>query len=282
LVAVQFVESEYYAGGGAGVRISPRLRLGASLLGVYESESFTFVQVGRAADGRSASTVSIRSGTSYDLTLRAGLQWEPARWLSIGVALFAPNLVVARKSSGAVTSPVPGSEVTSTSDISLSTDTQRGGARFTGAPGVRAGVAYRHEGGWVALDGTISPPMQSGDLGVDRKLSFNLRLGMVQTLSGTWSLGAGAFTDRNALRARGTDYYGLSFGVMNTRRYLLHSGRAISFVTGLSGRYAYGSGASFGTTVPSLAPGQPFMLQQHDGDIRSHELSASIGSAVSF
>jgi hypothetical protein len=278
LVAVKFAQSEYYAGLGAGVRLSPRLRIGASLLGVYESQSFNFAQAGHAVDGRAASLINIQSSKSYDLTLRAGVQWQASRWLALGLAVFAPNVVVARRVNHALA--VAGANEPAPS--SLERRTFRTAGALTGAPGVRAGAAWLYASGWVALDGTLSPPLDSDELELDRKLSFNVRLGWLQAIAAAWKIGAGAFTDRNPLRGRGADYYGLTFGFTNTRRYPLADGRSVSFVTGVSGRYAFGAGESFGTTAPSLTPGSAFLVEERDSHIRNHELSASIGSGVTF
>jgi hypothetical protein len=274
--------NEYYAGGTAALRVSPALRFGLSLLGVYSAAANGLTESGGGLEQRTVSLVAQNSSKSYELTLRAGVQWQPSPELAVGLSVYAPNIIVANRIDvGAAFSGPVGSDPDHRNFETVQGTRRNQGRVLGGAPGLRLGVAYRYGYSWVALDGTLNLPLQADFPAAPRRTGFNLRAGVSHELTPSIRLGAGLFTDRNLSRADGIDYYGMTFGFSNTRRYDLRDGRVVGFVTSISGRYAFGRGNVDGTEVPSLRAQTPVFLD-HPTPAVSQELSVSIGSGVSF
>jgi len=273
--------NEYYAGGTAALRITPTLRIGLSLLGVYTAQAYGLTEAG-GLDQRTLSLIVQTSAKSYELTMRAGVQWEPLPKLAIGLSVYAPNVIAAQRIVVGAAFTGPSISDPERQNFEIIQETRRNEGRVLGgAPGVRLGAAYRHARGWLALDGTLNLPLHAASLVGARQTEFNLRAGMSQDLTASWRLGAGLFTDRNASREDGIDYYGLTFGASNTRQYDLRDGGVVRFVTSISARYAYGRGTLSGSLVPSLNSATPEFVD-YPTEAVSQELSVSIGSGVSF
>jgi len=282
LFSIELRDTRYYTGFGLGARVSSRLRVGVSVLGVYDSQSTRVMLAGGGPERRALSLFSRDDAKTYGVNARFGVQWEPHRSLSLGLNVIAPDLVLMQRNQTANATILPEDGGSGSSFLPQQVDETRTRPVLGGAPGVRVGAAYRYPRGWASLDGTLNLPLRAREAEDDRKLGFNLRLGMTHELSPAWGLGAGAFTDLNPLRARGTDFYGGTLGLKYSHDYTLRAGGAVSFVTGLSGRYAYGTGPSFALDLPTLLPGVQPRLTNAIGRQRTHELSATIGTSVVF
>jgi hypothetical protein len=276
----------YYAGFGIGYELLPNLRVGGSLLGVYATDNSSVALAGGAKSDSRVHAVgitlsSIESSREYGVTARCGLQWDVLPELVLGLTVYAPSVTLLRvldQASLLATVGVGDMDAVIIDDQgerSLSGD-------VGGAPGVRMGGAYRYARGWAALDATLNLPLQGDDASTTRELSWNLRAGGVYKFNETYEIGGGLFTDRNPVKAHGLDYYGFTGGVIHTHVYELKDGGALRLITGLSIRYAYGSGEIFGNNVPPLSDRNNPVFDSVTFDARGHELGANIGSSISF
>lgn len=282
MASVDDRETKYYAGFGLGLPLGSGLRLGFSLLGTYESSAVRIVIAGGGPDARTLSLFSRSDVRAYGLNARFGVQWQHGRW-ACGLTLVAPDLVAIRAIREASAATLPADVGMRGITFVPAERTRRNvGGALGGAPSLRAGAAYLFGATSVAVDATLNAPLRSTRLQEERKVSFNLRLGVSEDVSTAWSLGAGLFSDLNPFVEAGTDFYGGTAGVQYRRTYALSDGSELGFATGLSARYAFGRGTSFSLSLPSIAPGSEPLIAIGSGSQRTHELSATLGTSITF
>jgi len=268
---------------GLGARISERLRLGVSVLASAESSRSLLSVAGQdpAATAPGLSLLSDQGRGEYGGSLRVGGQWDVSKVVTLGATLISPTLIVAHRERDLTVANLRDAGSGASSGFYGDTSKFQIGAELGGAPSLRVGGALSHGRGVVLADATLNFPSDAPAIAQDRKLSWNLRAGTLYTLSQTWRLGAGLFTDRNPLKQPGIDDYGVTLGGSHTTRYELRDGRTIAFISGASLRYAFGIGKIQGIKVPgAAAAGSEF--ESISTDATNHELSVNIGTGVTL
>jgi hypothetical protein len=283
-LGVQQAQSNaYYMGFSMGAQVHRDLRLGFSLFGLYSaSYSYESLAGGRLdmPNGTKSTASNLNAARDYGLTARFGLQWDINAHWSIGASVYAPSITLLRTlDQTAVTTS------SSSTGNDMLTLQDHGGRHFAGslggAPGFRMGAAYYYERGWVSLDATVNPPLDFTGANLDRRFSWNLRAGAIYRFSNSYTGGAGFFTDRNAAKGPGADYYGLTVGALNTREYKFEDKRTLKFTTGVSLRYAFGYGHQDVLAVDSSQGASTIITTAH-GRVTANEISVNVGSGISF
>jgi len=282
-LTVQEVSNLYNFTVGVGFEINPRLRLGFSVVGMYES-TYLALQIGAGTTGPDVSALhysEISSVADYGLQMAFGAQWDVTDRLALGATLVSPMLrgfTNALDTNITTTAgPLLGDDSTVYADVA-GVD---GKWDFISPVELRFGLAYRFDHGQLAVDGDLDTPVKHRDPTYDRVWSGNIRAGGFYDLSDSVALGGGLFTDLGAQTEFRRDYLGTSFGVRFTARYELKDGRIMTFSTVLGGRYAYGWGHLEGMTIALDENGEP-NFGTSAGDFSAHELAANLGSALNF
>lgn len=288
-------QAQYYAGGGLGFELSPRVLLGVSVLGAYQSAAGSVQAAGSAEDGAGgvygfALESSLEQGTVLGLNASLGLLVRVTDRLSVGLSLRSPGMTVYRSvrvsgASGATSldesgAPLvdfaPQDQKIQEADVSMY-------APFR----ARLGVAYAlAPGAYVSLDGDVQSALRNSKLDIDRVLTWNLRLGARLPIHEHYAFGAGVFTDRGPERPadNGTGpihFYGFSMGVQYwSARQLAPTEpqQRLTFSTTFGVRYAHGTGKFEG-----------LLFDTETGDVsypavgvKVDEIALQLGSALHF
>jgi len=284
----------YYGVVGLGWQATPALRLGASISGIYVTQTGTAVAWAGYDQGAAGkwfySLSQLFSVTALGATVTVGAQWEPIVGLHVGLSLRAPSLLIAEAISGSI---LEGSATTGPPSVEFSA-TDVGQVRFGVHQALplraRLGIAWAWGTSWVSIEGDIQPALDEVAIGVELKTAWNLRAGgLLEVARQTW-LGVGAFTDRSGERTPDSlinssiDFYGVSVGIrMDHPHDLAPSERARSLVfsTTIALRYAYGAGevggAVFERTPAASSPATGSVV-----DVHVHELGVHLGSTLYF
>ena len=281
------LDDDTHAGFGVGVEVTPTLRVGASLFGVYRSSSGSAQFVGgTASSGGSDSYDAVSSLHAYrsvSIEVGVGVQWAPAPALRVGVSLRSAGIQLYE--SAYVT------EVTASASAA-------GGARFTprlsteSAFGfgvvtplkLRAGVAWVGARGGLALDADIAPGERS--LHDDpRAFNWNVRVGGRIRVREHLAFGAGLFTDRSPYRADGVrgerrlDFYGGTVGVEfgNSLTVVNAPAPRLTFSTTVGLRYAYGAGETDAMQIDAQSA-----ISTVAAALSVHEVGVNVGSTLRF
>lgn len=276
-----------HAGVGLGVEITPTLRVGASLFGVYRSASGSSQLLGGTLSaGVSDSFSSVSSIHAYrSVSFEAGLgvQWSPHRALRVGVSLRSPGVQI-----------YEGADVTEV----IATGTSSGTARFTpnlysgGEFGVgvvtpfkvRAGVAWTGERASVSVDADVAAAL-TPQYAEPRAFNWNVRVGGRYRLRDQLAIGYGFFTDRSPFRDDGVtgerrlDFYGGTLGVEfgNSLTVVNAPAPTLTFATTIGLRYAYGSGE-----VDAMQVDAGNMIHRVPAVVTVHEVGVNVGSTLRF
>jgi hypothetical protein len=287
-------ESAYYGIVGLGWQVTPELRVGASLSGIYASNLGAAVAWAGYGQGEAARRLfgvsQLYSQTALGTTATVGMQWEPTPGLHVGLALRAPTFLFANALSG---SSVQGDATTvpSTADLA-STDIGDLTLGFHVARPIRVrlGVAWAWGRSWLAVEGDAQPGLTETTIAVTREPTVNVRAGgMIEIAPETW-LGFGAFTDRSAeptpasLVSSRIHYYGASVGLRLDHPHDLsphERAKNVVFSTTIGLRYEYGAGElggiEFERTPTDTPPGATSTVPAH-----AHEIGIHLGSTVYF
>jgi hypothetical protein len=281
------LSDDTHAGAGIGFEVTPTLRLGVSLFGVYRSSSGSSQLLGGTlSTGMSdtfAMTSSLHAYRSVSFEAGLGVQWSPLPSLHVGVSVRSPGLQV-----------YEGADVTEV----VATGTSAGVARFTpnltseGSFGadivtpvkVRAGVAWVGERASVSIDADVAPGL-TPDLADPRAFNWNVRVGGRYRLREQFAIGYGFFTDRSPYRdasvvgERRLDFYGGTVGVEFGNSLSVVDGPAprLSFATTIGLRYAYGSGEVDGMQVNAANA-----ITLTPAAVTVHEVGVNLGSTLRF
>lgn len=264
------------------MRQSESFRWGVALHGVYISNE-EMTQVGTGIAGMANAPFSVisyhRTSDDYGLRIGAGLQWTPVSNVSLGLSVQTPTLTGFRLVNA---DTVYGSYAPDQSGASYDSN-HEGGLQavweLSTPLRIRVGVAYRVAGYQLLVDGGISSPIESLERSLDRKLSGNVRLGVLVAVSEAFSYGFGAFTDLSGERGPTTNFLGVAGGIRFAQNHRLASGdRPLTFFTSLGGRYAYGWGQVEGVSFQLADAVTPSTAV----DAQSHEFAANLGGGFSY
>ena len=281
------LDDDTHAGVGLGIEITPTLRLGASLFGIYQSSSGSLQFIGgtdSATTGDSFESISsIHSFRAVSLQAGVGVQWAPIASLRVGLAIRSPAVEIyegadvteVRTSAGAMT-PASFTPATSSSGAF--------GLGVTAPLKVRAGVAWVGERASVSIDADVAPALRPAN-DDPRSFNWNVRVGGRFRLRELFTLGAGLFTDRSPYRdaqvsgERRLDFYGATVGVEfgNALTVVNAPAPRITFTTTLALRYAYGSGEVDAMQVDAMN-----RISVVSSPITVHEIGVNVGSGLRF
>lgn len=282
-LTVQEVSNLYNFTVAMGFEVTPKLRLGFSVVGMYESSYFA-MQIGAGTTGPDVSALhysEISSVADYGLQLAFGAQWDATDRLTFGATLVSPMLRGFTHAANTNITTTAGPTLGEDSTVYADLDGVDGEWDFISPMELRLGFGYRFDHGQVAVDGDLDTPVRNADPSYDRNWSGNVRAGGFYDLNDSFALGGGLFTDLGAQTTSRRDYLGASFGVRFTSRYELKDGRVMTFSTVLGGRYAYGWGELEGMTIALDPTGEP-TFGTSAGAFRAHELAANLGSALNY
>lgn len=291
--------TRYHIGGSIGWQVHPNLRVGASIYAVYLTLRREF-SLWASIDDEAGDNIGFGLGQSqsevdhFGLQLVAGLQWAPdPRWrLAAVVRSPALNLFQIGEvdDTGAqVRMNLPGVEPYSYleySQLDLE-DTE-----FEILVPLRATLAVAHKvgEGWLSLEGDITAPVQNLSIGIDRELTFNVRVGGSFAVDEEVSVGGGLFTDRSpdkppeAVGEFDVDYYGATVGfTLRTQLGLVDDARpdGLTMSSTFALRYAVGIGEAGGVTFQPLQGPEGTSVPRLISVI-FHELGLHIGSSLRF
>jgi len=306
LAALGVRESRYLATFGMGFRISPRLRIGASLHAVYDAAFLSSLFAGGFVSGAAPSQDEPPSAFATDgffqqhvlinqvnvgLQPAWGVQWDATAHLRCGFAMRAPGVSIFsfRHATSAASQAEP------TLDLFVPVDEERSrwqlermlALRTTGA------VAYAWGHNWVAVDVDYQSSVHSARLDLDREPVVNARVGARFQIDDTLAVGVGLFSDRSnepppvGYPDTRIDFYGGTAGFELRHDYRLASDQprsALSFSSTVALRYAHGSGEVGGVSVDSRspAPGEIASIGTPAVGVTVDELSLHVGSALYF
>ncbi len=295
------VHQTYHIGPGVGWQVTPRFRLGASLLLLYRTAHrhlSLVVDARNEAEGadqvQTSSTFDYETETAlFGGRLVAGLQWEMARGWHLGAVVRSPTLSFHQTGETAqlVTAAQlrPGVDPFTSLTLDTSEPADASGQMAEPAEFV-LGLGYRHRRFWIGAEAELRLGMTNRDLLIDDHLQWNTRLGARVWLKETLSLGFGGFTDRSPRDSipfvgdYRVDYYGFTLGVQWESRHAV-KGRpradGLIFSTTIALRYAYGAGDARGYAY-RYPPESSSDQQYPTVPVRFHDLGLHIGSSLYF
>ncbi|MCS6856824.1 MAG: outer membrane protein transport protein [Sandaracinaceae bacterium] len=285
---------EYYAGVGMGLALSPHLRVGLSLFGIYTQFSLVSQFFGGRFNDQDAAIAGFSSLSffqSVGLALGAGMQWNPNDEIGVGLSFRSPSLQVgvlrrlntievgARSSSSTIVfEPLDEYEVNSQLAIIQPAH-------------LRVGLSYRFPKGWISADASFTHPLSAPQLGIERDWLWNLRIGGRYAIEPELALGGGVFTDRSPLPAiRGygetrVDFVGASAGIEIRTFHRLAEGeptKSLVFCQVLAVSYAIGLGKVGGLRITNDLNHTEWEVYVREAPTRIHEFAFYTGSALEF
>ncbi|MEZ4439827.1 MAG: hypothetical protein R3B72_12100 [Polyangiaceae bacterium] len=286
--------ARYYAGPAIAVSLSPRLQLGLSLFGTYESRltARDFTSSLDARDGpvrQAVLTLDQKLDQKlFGTTLALGFRWDIDDDWSTGIVIRPPLFHLAGKAKVdfAATSAVVAADGEAQVDAQRAALDQEPALFDRMEPArMEAGVSRALAGG--RLSAQVSWQSSANGGGVIRRPGLNGRVGGAFPVSPRFALGAGFFTDRSpnvtptSLGETKVDFYGGSFGVRYSTAHRVtddeEERKGLVFSTTVALRYALGLGEIGGLSFSPLSPPAFFVA-----DVTIHELSLHIGSALDF
>jgi hypothetical protein len=283
--------SEYYAGISAGRAITPRFRIGAGVFGYYSNQVDTDA-VYAGSTTPTSHAFALTHTTTDQLRLGAqlvwGMQWSPADEWQLGVTFRSPVLSAYQSTQ---TVALSGTSVEGQAESNVVFDEKKGGARTVIRP-MRAhfGVGWKHDAWQLALDGSVQAPYRAERVEDSTSAVWNVRAGVLHTVSDKVSIGGGLFTDLSpydpatAFRHGSLDYYGLTVALRLGELLMVHSEndpkvRPLVFGSTFALSYALGTG-TLGNEELSPVAGGARTAQRFD-NVTAHELVFHVGSTLS-
>src|SRR5262249_34457148 len=192
----------YQAGPALGWRATPRLRLGVSLLGVYEERhEFRKLFANAQMTGGAYQTTFLErlvdsEVTRFGLELVAGLQLDAGPW-QLGLSARAPRLIVREEAATANSTSLISKGIGAPTRAESAVDHAPIGAEGTGAthpPRLVAGAARRLRACEVSAEIELRP---SGVGDSAQNWVVNARAGLLWLRGDATLLGIGLFSDRS-------------------------------------------------------------------------------------
>ena len=265
------LKSVYHLSSAVAWRKSDQFLLGGGLDIVIASNRLTEIISGAYDDGQGGSfsrnfNQSISGG---GLQMKAGLQWAPIKQVRIGWMVATPSYLVYLNNETTATqtlSPPDGPPAFRGNQID-----ELNGAWAGVEPGLtRLGAAYLGRWGWLEADLIVRFPLQTPELGIDRKTTANVRVGGIFRITDQLKLGAGFFTDFSPERApvefadTKIDFFGFTLGIDFANRAEPpergDEGFYLAFAMAL--RYTHGKGDLLGVLFPTSFPSPPIQPGQ--------------------
>jgi hypothetical protein len=302
----------YYAGGALGWRLSPTLRVGIGLFGIYDNTLASFsLGTNLTTSGGSASGTFERklSIDAFSTRATAGLQYDPDPAWSLGLVVRSPRLGLTGTQklsgmNGGSRSPAngPGQSVFQPVDTSTRTPDPFDVVEPTR---IHAGFAHHFRRGWIGFSSDYQFPLHDGSGTRIKEGVWNTQVGGRAWILERVAIGAGLFTDRSAephainrgneidqverVGSSHIDYTGATLGVEYRHIYSVldrhdaarTGARGLEFSTTLAGRYALGHGTIRGNVADPLVQG-PIASTFTPFPITVHEIALHIGSALYF
>ncbi|HET9930024.1 MAG TPA: hypothetical protein VFQ35_05040 [Polyangiaceae bacterium] len=289
--------SDYLLIAALGARVTPRLRVGVSVAAALEnvvSAAALFGSVSRGLDTqKSLQSDEFSTRWAVGMELDVGAQWDVTPALTLGVALRGPRLRVWQTVDGRTNTSAaavePGLDpilLTGSTAVEPNGNT----VSLVRAGRYIAGMALQLGAGTLSVDADVQPGLRLPGAGVDRRLTFNARVGYVYEITPHLLLGAGVFSDRatepqgfSLVGAQG-DFYGGTLGLEINNVHRLAPGdeaQSMQLSTVFAFRYATSSGS---TTKLRAHPDQqvPLLFEEARGGIAVHEIGFHVGSALHF
>jgi len=289
---------QYDIGPALGWQITPRLRMGFSLMFVYEAlkrSTTVFVRSAGQLDGASVTAFGYSTSrfdvSYYGLKAVVGLQWELARGWHAGIVVRSPTLAFYRwgEKSSSVSQHALDGDFTSPAEFTFDSHSlEHWGADLVEPLEISIALGHSRPGGWIGLEGSIMLPTASKAFQIRRQMEWNISLGGRLELTDAVGVGAGLFTDRSpntspsALGAQDVDFYGATVGVEWSKTLPLRGkpdSESLVFSTTLALRTALGIGSVGGL---QYNPDDGGVLETPPRDARFLELSLHLGSSISY
>jgi hypothetical protein len=283
--------SLYHLSSAVAWKKSEKFLLGGGLDIVLASHRLTEIVSG-AWDGGPGGTFNRSLNQSVSgggLQMKAGLQWAPIKEVRVGWMVATPSYLVYLDNEATLTrelSPPNGPPAFSGTQID-----EIGGAWAGAEAGLtRLGIAWLESWGWLEGDLVVTFPLETPELGINRKTTANVRVGGIFRITDRLKLGAGFFTDFSAEKQitgfsdSTIDFYGFTVGVDFANRAAPPTrdddGFYLAFAVAL--RYAHGSGSLAGFLFPSTFPdpaSQPGQLDIVDLTVNEYGINLAVKAA---
>lgn len=283
--------SEYYAGISVGRALTPRFRIGVGFFGYYSNRIDTEAQYADSTTPTDRAFVFSHT-TTDQLRLGGqlvwGMQWSPADAWQLGVTFRSP-LLSAYQSTQTV--GLSGASAEGERESNVVFDEKKGGARTVHRP-MRAhfGAGWKHDAWQLALDGSVQAPYSAERVDDSTDAVWNVRAGVLRTVSDKVSVGGGVFTDLSpydpatAVRRGSIDYYGVTVALRLAELLEVRSEndpkeRPLVFGSTFALSYAFGTG-TLGNQELSPIPGGARTALRFD-PVTAHEFVFHVGSTLS-
>jgi hypothetical protein len=282
-----------YAGISLAHAITPTLRLGVTLFGLYRQTTLSTHFFGGTMDSGgdtifASGSSSLSSLQSVGLELAVGFQWDIVPGLTLGVSARSPDLQLGslfRSTSARVRAEAGGILFDPMDESGLAPNVQ-----VITPTRLRAGLALRGSRGWLAIDVDVAHELSVESLGIERRWTFNARIGGRYFVDENFSIGGGIFTDTSPAYAVTTygqtqvDFVGGALGLELHTPHTLGPGEPapdLVFAQTFALRYAAGFGHIGGLRFEDAAGGTSRDFVASSGTT-VHEISLHIGSALYF
>ena len=283
--------SLYHVSSAVAWKKSEKFLLGGGLDIVIASHRLTEIVSGAYAGGPGGTfnrsfNQSIAGG---GLQMKAGLQWAPIKALRIGWMAATPSYLVFLDNEATLTrnlSPPGGPPAFTGNQV----DELSGSWTGVETGLTRLGAAWLGSWGWLEGDLIVNFPLQTPELGIDRKATANVRVGGVFRVTNRLKLGGGFFTDFSPEKAptqfadSQLNFYGFTLGMDFANREAppkrSDDGFYLAFAVAL--RYAHGGGTLAGVLFPSTFPdpsSQPGQVNLVDIKINEFGINLAVKAA---
>jgi hypothetical protein len=283
--------SLYHVSSAVAWKKSEKFLLGGGLDIVLATQRLTEIVSG-AWDGGAGGTFNRSLNQSISgggLQMKAGLQWAPIEEVRIGWMVATPSYLAYLDNETTLTrelSPPAGPPAFNGTQI----DEIGGSWAGVEAGLTRLGIAWLGSWGWLEGDLVLAFPLETPELGINRKTTANVRLGGIFKITDKLKLGAGFFTDFSpeeqltGFSDSKLDFYGFTLGIDFANRAAPPErdaeGFYLAFAVAL--RYAHGSGSLAGFRFPSTfpdPPSQPGQLNIVDLTVNEYGINLAVKAA---
>lgn len=301
-VKVSYTRRRYDVGPSFGWEITPDVRIGMGAYLVYEKVAYSSRVWALGHDEARGNEKFVQNEASQDVRswggeLVAGVQWQPTRYLHLGLAIRSPRLWFSRRSirssvqASGGRDPDSGSYGELTYVPRLDTGLVRTNEPLRGT----AGIAYEWTRGTVSVEADVSAARRRTRDADDLRATWALRAGVRARVARQFWLGGGLFTARSALVAADDfldfdlDSYGGSIAGALVRPVRLgrrERANRIVFNTTVAVRYSYsiGHAGSLHVDLSDLASRDVDVAVTSGLPVRAqlHDLALHLGSGIAF
>ncbi len=301
-VKVSFTRRRYDFGPSVGWEIAPEVRIGCGAYLVYEKVAYSSRVWALGHDQIRGHEKFVQNEASQDVRswggeLVAGVQWQPTRYLHLGLAIRSPRFWFSRRS---VRSSVEASggrdpEAGSYGELTYVPRFATGLVRTNEPVRGTAGIAYEWPRGTLSVEADVSAARRRSTDADELRAAWAMRAGVRARVTRQIWLGGGLFTARSALVSADEfldfdlDSYGGSLSGALVRPVRLgrrERAHRIVFNTTVAVRYAFsvGRAGSLGIDLSQLANRELDVTVTSGLPVRArvHDLALHVGSGISF